>query len=80
MKLIDTKTGLEYNLNNLDNLGRTLKKRLLDLGLIPNCKFKVIVMQDRGPVLLEIKGTRIAIGRGMAEKIEVREVERTVQS
>jgi len=30
------------------------------------------VTNNRGPVLIELRGTRLAIGRGMAVKIEIK--------
>jgi len=70
MKLSEAEIGKEYKITNLDLLGRNIRKRLLDLG-ISNCEFK-IVTNNRGPVLIELRGTRLAIGRGMAVKIEIK--------
>jgi ferrous iron transport protein A len=51
--------------------GRRLRRRLTELGLIPGVEFKI--MQDEGgPLLLAVKDTRLALGRGMAHKIIVR--------
>lgn len=43
---------------------------LADLGIHEGEKIR-IVKNDIGPVIVEVKGTRVAIGRGLAEKIEV---------
>lgn len=48
--------------------------RLLDLGLTKGCVFEVVQASSRGPVLIEIRGTRIALGHGLANKILVEEV------
>jgi len=53
------------------NAGRNLVLRLSDMGLVPNTKFKVILNPSLGPILLEVRGTKLAIGRGMARKIVV---------
>ena len=50
---------------------RWIMKRLLDLGLTKGCSFKVIQSRGRGPVLVEVRGTRIALGYGLANKLMV---------
>ncbi len=50
---------------------RQIVKRLLDLGLTKGCTFKVIQGRGRGPVLVEVRGTRIALGHGLASKVIV---------
>jgi Fe2+ transport system protein FeoA len=63
--------GRKYTITNLNQLGRNIRNRLAALG-ISGCDF-TLILNTHGPVLLKIRGTRIAIGRGMAEKINVRE-------
>ena len=53
---------------------RVIMARLLDLGLTKGCVFQVIQSASQGPVLLEIRGTRIALGHGLASMVLVREV------
>jgi Fe2+ transport system protein FeoA len=72
MILSKSETGGKYKLLNLDKLGVILKQRVADMGLI-GCDF-LVVINNRGPVLIEVRGTRLAIGRGMAQKIEIEEV------
>ncbi|MFW9769591.1 MAG: ferrous iron transport protein A [Candidatus Thorarchaeota archaeon] len=50
---------------------RQIMKRLLDLGLTKGCSFKVIQSRGRGPVLVEVRGTRIALGYGLASQLIV---------
>jgi Fe2+ transport system protein FeoA len=50
-------------------------RRLLDLGLTKGCFFKVVQGSRAGPVLVEVRGTRIAIGHGLARKLVVEIVE-----
>lgn len=47
--------------------------RLLDMGLVPGEKIRIVQDTGRGQVLLEVKGVKVAIGRGLAEKIIVEE-------
>ena len=56
---------------------REIAKRLLDLGLTKGCTFKVIHGQGAGPVLVEVRGTRIALGHGLATKVLVEVLEDT---
>ncbi len=52
------------------NAGHRLTHRLNEMGLTPGVQMKV-VQNSGGPVLLSVRGTRIALGRGTAEKILV---------
>ena len=49
-------------------------KRLLDLGLTKGCSFKVVQGSRSGPVLVEVRGTRIALGHGIATRLIVEEI------
>ncbi len=50
--------------------GRRLSHRLTELGLTPGVELSV-TQDNGGPLMLSVRGSRIAIGRGMAEKIQV---------
>jgi len=52
--------------------GSGLKKRLEDLGLTPRTKITVVKSAPfHGPLEVQVRGCRLAIGRGMAERIFV---------
>jgi len=51
--------------------GRGLVQRLADMGLTPGTKLKVINSQMPGPVLINLRGSRLALGHGVALKIMV---------
>jgi ferrous iron transport protein A len=51
--------------------GECLKKRLADLGLCNGTLIKIIKNDKSGPMIISVKGTKLAIGRGQAEKITV---------
>ncbi|MBN1669422.1 MAG: ferrous iron transport protein A [Kiritimatiellae bacterium] len=51
--------------------GRGLERRLNAMGLIPGATLTTVAAQTHGPVLVEVKGSRLAIGRGMAARILV---------
>lgn len=52
-----------------------MQRRLLDLGLTKDCIFKVIHGSRAGPVLVEVRGTRIALGHGLARRVLVEVLE-----
>ncbi len=52
------------------NAGRRLTHRLTELGLTPGVEFS-IVQDNGGPLMICVRGSRIAIGREMAKKILV---------
>jgi len=48
------------------------QKRLMDMGLTPGTKVTVIKSAPfNGPVEVSVRGSRLALGRGMAERIFV---------
>ena len=53
---------------------REIMKRLLDLGITKGCTFQVVQGSQEGPVLVQVRGTRIALGHGLASRILVQEV------
>ncbi len=52
--------------------GYGLKSRLSSMGLTKNIEFEVIHNRHPGPFVVNIRGTRVMLGRGMAEKIFVK--------
>ena len=51
--------------------GQRLRKRLADLGLNLGMTVRVMRCDGRGPLILAVKDSRLAVGRGMAHKIMV---------
>jgi len=51
--------------------GRGLVRRLADMGLTPGTTLKVINSQMPGPILIDLRGSRLALGHGVALKIMV---------
>jgi ferrous iron transport protein A len=51
--------------------GRGLRGRLTAMGLVPNIEFTVISNGSHGPFIIKVKESKIALGRGMANKIMV---------
>jgi Fe2+ transport system protein FeoA len=52
--------------------GLRFVKRLMDLGLTPGTEVLVVKSAPfHGPLEISVKGSRLALGRGMAERIFV---------
>ena len=52
---------------------RGMRSKLYSMGLVPGAAISVLSPADggRGPLMLRVKGSMLAIGRGMAQKIIV---------
>ncbi|WFA08400.1 FeoA domain-containing protein [Tissierella sp. Yu-01] len=67
MTLLDLLPNEEGRIKQISG-GRNVNKRLFELGLNRGAKFKV-VKNDIGPVILNLSGNKLALGRGLASKI-----------
>jgi ferrous iron transport protein A len=54
-----------------------LAKRLCALGLTPGAEVCVLQNRGRGPLLVEVHGARLALGRGQADRVAVEPIEAT---
>ena len=72
MLLAHVKPGLKYRIEAIYG-GYCLNSRLHAMGILPGEVVKVIHRTGLGPMTLAVKGVRIALGRGIAHKIEVSE-------
>jgi Fe2+ transport system protein FeoA len=54
------------------NAGQGLKSRLTAMGLVPDVEITVISNCHPGPFVINVKDSRVMLGRGMAHKIVVR--------
>lgn len=59
--------------------GRGLIRRLTEMGFTNGAKVKVLNSNSHGPVLVSVRGSRIALGRGVAMKIMVKQETATWQ-
>ena len=50
---------------------RGLASRLADLGISPGTEVRMVTNLKKGPVLVEVRGSRYTLGRGLAEKVRV---------
>jgi len=51
--------------------GRGLARKLADMGLLPGTKIRVVNSMKPGPLIIDLRGSRLALGYGMAQKIMV---------
>ena len=54
--------------------GWGLQRRLADMGLLSGVQIRVINNQMPGPLIIDLRGSRLVLGHGMAHKIMVTEV------
>lgn len=70
MTLLNGIIGEEYKVNNI-NVDDNVSRRLQALGLTPGTTVKVLNNKKSGSVIFKVRGTRLAIGRKIAEGISV---------
>lgn len=51
--------------------GWGLTRRLADMGLVPGTTLRVINSQMPGPIIIDLRGSRLVLGYGVAQKIMV---------
>jgi len=54
------------------NAGFGLRRRLAEMGLNPGVSLRIIQSQMPGPIIIDLRGSRLALGRGMAQRIMVK--------
>lgn len=74
LTLSETKVGRTYMLVSFE-AGQRLREKISSMGLNSGARFTIIANSGHGPVGLEVRQTRLGIGRGMALKIKVKEIE-----
>lgn len=70
MALEQVASGKRVVLTTIDS-GVQLKSRLFEMGLIPGAHFQVITASQSGPMIIDIRGMRLALGKGILSKIHV---------
>ena len=51
--------------------GRGLSQRLADRGFVPGVELQVVSNRGAGPLVVLVKGSRLMLGRGVAQKVLV---------
>ena len=70
VSLSGVKAGQTVRLVRVD-AGHGLKHRLAAMGLLSNTKIKVLRNEGKGQLVVNVKGSKVVLGRGMSEKIIV---------
>ena len=74
MPLAMAGTGKRLEVTGI-NAGHGLQRRLADMGLTPGVCVMVVNGYHPGPLLIDIRGTRLGLGFGIAQKIMVKEAQ-----
>ena len=51
--------------------GRSACKRLNELGLVPGAEIEMVNKIADGQVMIRVKGSKLALGRGLANKVYI---------
>ncbi len=71
MQLLSIEKGAQAKVIGCEG-GQGLQAKLIQYGLYPGDTLRVIrIAPFRGPLLIEVNGREVALGRGVAEKIIV---------
>lgn len=54
--------------------GRGMRQKLAAMGFSPGLSVRVLQNNCRGPLIVSLGNTRVALGRGLAQKITVEEI------
>lgn len=69
-QLSTVRTGETVQIHSLEG-GRHFLSRLASLGFTPGASLRVVQNYGHGPIIVTLRETRIALGRGEAGKIMV---------
>jgi len=72
MNLQDGVIGRTYRVENV-NLPLELERRMEALGILDGTPITVLNCKSHGALIIFVRGTRFAIGNGIAQHITVRE-------
>jgi len=72
MTLQNAKIGVNYTVNSLD-LDMATMRRLQALGLTKGTNVKILNRNRGGSVILMVRGSRLALGKKIAETIHAKE-------
>lgn len=69
--LSDIQSGRKVRLAAIE-LGHAVARRLMAMGMLPNVELEVVKNGHPGPFVIRVRGTRIALGKGVAHRIMVK--------
>jgi ferrous iron transport protein A len=76
VSLSAVQTGTVVRINEIRG-GHGFLSRLASLGFTPGAPLRVIQNYGHGPIIVSLRDTRVALGRGEAAKIVVEETPRS---
>ena len=68
--LSEVTEGQTVNIIRIDG-GRDLRSRLTTMGLLPKTRIKVVRNGKSGPFVINVKNSKMVLGRGIVDKIMV---------
>lgn len=74
MNVSQAQKGRTYLVKKV-NLEGNIERRLEMLGMTDQVKLMVLNKKNQGAVIIKVRGTRFAIGKEMADAIEIEEIE-----
>lgn len=72
ISLNDVRAGKSVRVAAID-AGKSLKNRLAALGILVNAALKIIRNDGAGQIIIQVRQSKIILGRGMTHKIMVTE-------
>ncbi len=70
MSLAEVKNGSEITIRSM-NTASNFTSLLISMGLLPGTKIRVIDNSLKNATLINCKGTRLVLGRGLPSEIEI---------
>lgn len=74
MNVSQAQKGRTYLVKKV-NLEGSIERRLEMLGMTDQVKLMVLNKKNQGAVIIKVRGTRFAIGKEIADAIEIEEIE-----
>ena len=74
MNVLQAQKGRTYLVKKV-NLEGNIERRLEMLGMTDQVKLMVLNKKNQGAVIIKVRGTRFAIGKEIADAIEIEEIE-----
>lgn len=74
MNVSQAQKGRTYLVKKV-NLEGNIERRLEMLGMTDQVKLMVLNKKNQGAIIIKVRGTRFAIGKEIADAIEIEEIE-----
>ncbi len=73
ISLAKARQGMQYQVVQINGGGR-VRTRLASLGVLPGQNITIMQPGGFGPVMIAVKGSKLALGHGVTHKVMVRPV------